>query len=65
MITFFIPFYNEEIRKNLQIFLPKLSRFISLRINKNNKFILVNDGSTDSTKELLEKFVVNHKDKKK
>lgn len=65
MITFFIPFYNEEIRKNLQIFLPKLSRFISLRINKNNKFILVNDGSTDSTKELLEKFVANHKDKKK
>ena len=65
MITFFIPFYNEEIRKNLQKFLPILSKFISLKINNNNKFILVNDGSTDKTKEFLIKFNKKIKNKNK
>lgn len=65
MITFFIPFYNEEIRKNLKIFLPNLSKFISSKTNKNNQFILVNDGSTDKTPELLKKFIKKHKYKKK
>ena len=65
MITFFIPFYNEEIRKNLQKFLPILAKFISLKINNNNKFILVNDGSTDKTKDLLIKFNKKIKNKNK
>jgi glycosyltransferase involved in cell wall biosynthesis len=64
MITFFIPFYNEEIRKNLKIFLPNLSTFISAEKNKRNEFILVNDGSTDKTFELLKKFIKKHKNRK-
>ncbi len=56
MITFFIPIYNEEVRKNLRPFLSDLSKFISNRINTNNHFIFVNDGSTDNTKNVLKKF---------
>ena len=56
MITFFIPVYNENLRKNLQPFLLNLSNFILKPHNSNNNFILVNDGSTDNTKILLEKF---------
>ena len=56
MITFFIPIYNEEVRKNLRPFLIDLSKFISKGINTNNHFILVNDGSTDNTPILIEKF---------
>jgi len=65
MITFFIPFYNEEIRKNLQPFLLDLSKFISMKNNSNNNFILVNDGSSDKTQELIEKFIKKLKKKNK
>jgi glycosyltransferase involved in cell wall biosynthesis len=56
MITFFIPIYNENVRKNLSPFLSDLSNFILKPHNINNNFILVNDGSTDNSKNLLENF---------
>ena len=57
MITFFIPFYNEEERGNIYLFLSELSKFINKKINQNNYFILINDGSADKTKIILEQFV--------
>ena len=56
MITFFIPIYNEDVRRNLRPFLSDLSNFILKPYNINNHFILVNDGSTDNTQAFLEKF---------
>ena len=50
MITFFIPFYNEEKRGNIHPFLLELSQYINNKINENNCFILINDGSSDKTK---------------
>ncbi len=61
-LTVIIPAYNEE--KSLQQFLPQVISFCE----KNKfKFIVVNDGSSDSTKKVLENFssplltVINNK----
>lgn len=57
MITFFIPFYNEEKRGNIHPFLSELSQYINNKINENNCFILINDGSSDKTKIIIEQFI--------
>ena len=57
MITFFIPFYNEARRGNIDFFLLDLSKFINKKINQNNYFILINDGSTDKTQIIIETFI--------
>ena len=64
MITFFIPFYNEE-KKCLNLFLKELTKFIKRVENKSNFFILIDDGSTDNTKILLEKYLSKFKNLKK
>ena len=66
MITFVIPFFNEESKnsKSLNFFLQDLTKYILLRKNKNNFFILINDGSTDKTLEVLKNFI-RKKNKKK
>jgi len=66
MITFVIPFFNEERKnkKSLKNFLKDLSKYILQPRNKNNYFILMNDGSTDKTLEFLKTFI-NNKNKKK
>jgi glycosyltransferase involved in cell wall biosynthesis len=66
MITFVIPFFNEESKnfKSLELFLKDLSKYINLSKNRNNCFLLVNDGSTDKTLELLNTFMKNKKSKK-
>ena len=66
MITFVIPFFNEESKnsKSLKIFLKDLSKYISHIKNKNNYFILMNDGSTDKTLEFLKTFIKNKKKNK-
>lgn len=62
-LTLVIPAFNEA--ENLQSILPRL---IGLCEKKNWKIILVNDGSVDKTKEILERFtgsshftVIHHK----
>ncbi len=66
MITFVIPFFNEESKnsKSLFFFLQDLTKYILLGKNKNNCFILINDGSTDKTLEVLKNFI-KKKNKKK
>jgi len=66
MITFIIPFFNEESKnsKNLKIFLKDLSKYILHKKNKNNYFLLMNDGSTDKTLEFLKTFIKNQNKKK-
>ena len=61
MITFVIPFFNEESKnkKSLKNFLKDLSKYILQPRNKNNHFILMNDGSTDKTLEFLKTFINN------
>lgn len=58
MLTIIIPFYNEESKnkKSLTQFLRELSKYILQSFNKNNKFILIDDGSKDRTVKELEKF---------
>ncbi len=65
MITFFIPIYNENVRKNLSPFLSDLSKFILKPYNNNNYFILINDGSTDKTQIFLDKFYKRFSKKRK
>jgi len=64
MITIIIPFYNEESKnkKSLSRFLNDLSKYISQKFNKKNKFILIDDCSSDKTVKLIEEFL--HKLKK-
>jgi glycosyltransferase involved in cell wall biosynthesis len=50
-LTIVIPAYNEA--ENLELFVPGLLEFCS---RNNAKLIIVNDGSKDSTKEVMEKF---------
>ena len=59
MISIVIPFYNEESRnkKTLITFLKDLSKYISLSFNSKNKFILIDDGSTDNTINVIEDFI--------
>ena len=66
MVTFFIPFYNEEIKskQNLKNFLNELKIFIKHPSNKSNFFFLYNDGSTDNTNLYLEKIKKNFKSNK-
>jgi glycosyltransferase involved in cell wall biosynthesis len=59
MISFVIPVYNEE-----KIITKSLSTFISfLKSKKIQKYeiILINDGSTDNTKKIIETFKEKHK----
>lgn len=64
LLTIVLPCYNEA--QNLPLFLPQLLKFAQ---QKNYKVIIVNDGSSDRSYELLCKFaveyslltVVNHK----
>ena len=65
MITFFIPFYNEARRGNIHFFLLDLSKFINKKINQNNYFILINDGSSDKTQIIIETFIKKFHKKKK
>ncbi len=55
-LTLIIPAYNEEV--NIQVLIPKLMSFI-----KENDFaaIIINDGSTDRTKDLLNKYIKKEK----
>ena len=64
MITFYSPFYNEEKRGNIYPFLSELSKFINKKINQDNQFILVNDGSSDKTKIIIEQFIKKFNNKK-
>lgn len=59
MITIIIPFYNEESKnkKSLNLFLNGLSKYISLKINTKNKFILIDDGSLDKTSDIIQNFI--------
>ena len=54
MITYFIPFYNEE-KKNIKNFLRSLNFFI--KTDNQNNYIIVDDGSVDKTKKILEAFI--------
>lgn len=68
MITIIIPFYNEESKnkKSLNLFLKELLKYISLKFNNNNKFILIDDGSEDNTSNEIKQFLrsLNKKQKK-
>jgi len=59
MITIIIPFYNEESKnkKSLTAFLKTFSKYISLSFNKKNQFILIDDGSTDQTHQVIKNFI--------
>ena len=59
MITIIIPFYNEESKnkKSLTAFLKTFSKYISLSFNKKNQFILIDDGSTDQTHQVIKDFI--------
>ena len=59
MITIIIPFYNEESKnkKSLTTFLKTFSKYISLGFNKKNQFILIDDGSTDQTHQVIKDFI--------
>ena len=64
MITYFIPIYNEH-RKNknsFTLFVKKLKN----EINKDNKnhFIIVDDGSSDKSPEIIENLIKTIKKKK-
>ena len=61
MITIIIPFYNEESKnkKSLRSFLKALSKYISLNFNKKSQFILIDDGSTDKTLQVIQAFIKN------
>ena len=52
-----VPLYNEALR--FARFAPELADFI-MSWPKGSELIFVDDGSTDDTSELAEKFVVNH-----
>ena len=66
LLTIVIPAYNEE--KSLIIFLPEIIKFC---MESGSKLIVVNDGSTDNTLEVLNKLnnnlnnqqikIINHK----
>ena len=51
-----IPCYNEE--KNIPLLLRKYRKFLS---DKKNELILVNNGSTDRTKKVINKISQNKK----
>ena len=51
---YFIPFYNEE-KKNIKNFLRSLNFFI--KTDNQNNYIIVDDGSVDKTKKILEAFI--------
>ena len=59
MITIIIPFYNEESKnkKSLTLFLKDLSKYISQKFNNKNKFILIDDCSSDNTVKLIKEFL--------
>tara|TARA_B110000259_G_scaffold92499_1_gene107219 strand:- start:2819 stop:3571 length:753 start_codon:yes stop_codon:yes gene_type:complete len=59
MITIIIPFYNEESKnkKSLTLFLKDLSKYISQKFNNKNKFILIDDCSSDNTVKLIKEFI--------
>jgi glycosyltransferase involved in cell wall biosynthesis len=50
-LTIVVPAYNEE--KSLQVFLPQLIDFCGIH---EFKLIIVNDGSSDGTKDILDQF---------
>ncbi len=62
LLTVIIPAYNES--ESLEFFLPKVIEYCDLN---NYKLIIVNDGSTDNSKDLLSEFkydflnIINHK----
>ena len=60
-LSIILPSYNEE--KNIIETLKKLDR--SLKINKIKKYelIFVDDGSTDNTKKIINKYIVSNKKK--
>ena len=58
MITYFIPIYNEE--ENLENFFSKLLPFIN-NTKITDRFIFVDDGSSDKSKDLIDKFINNLK----
>ena len=47
-----IPAYNEE--KSLKVLMPQLLKFC---VKNDLKVIIVNDGSTDGTSDVLEEFI--------
>ena len=51
-LTIIVPAYNEE--ESLNLFLPELKDFA---VKNNFKIIIVNDGSNDKSKELINRFV--------
>lgn len=53
MFWFMLPAYNEK--QNLIKLLPKLNKFLKDKV-KDYKILIINDGSTDSTKNIMECF---------
>ena len=56
MITVFTPTYNRAYR------LEKLYKSLKSQTSKAFEWIVINDGSTDSTEELFEKWLKEEKD---
>lgn len=58
MLHFVIPCYNEE--RRLSDNLQKLSLFLSSSSLPEYRVVVINDGSTDTTLEILERFKATH-----
>ena len=58
-LAIIIPVYNEE--KNINKLIRNWRRQVSKNYNKPYKFIIINDGSTDGTSKVLNKFKKNKK----
>lgn len=56
-LSIVIPVYNEE--RSIEALLDRVAN-VELKGNIEKEFILVNDASTDSSLELIEKYVQNH-----
>ena len=61
-ISILFPIYNEKLR--LKNSLNKIDIFISKKYFKKVEIILINDGSTDQSNELIKLFLLNSKNKK-
>lgn len=67
MLSIIVPFYNEESRnkKKLISFVNELLFYSKQKFNKNTKFILIDDGSTDNTFSLVKSIICKKKLQKK
>lgn len=61
-LSVIIPFYNEmeSIEKNIGIICEHLENLVSRKLLETYRLVLVNDGSTDGTWNLIKKFAMNN-----